>query len=110
VNVRYVSDCGKTGFCPVNGVIDGKDMSSGKLANPVDIERLTTLRFDRGPRPRAVVTPQRSWGKIAMRLLLELPHFDINDFIRLARRMDGRWNGQGIDIARQFDRASKRSR
>src|SRR5882757_10269749 len=84
-------------------------MCGRKLADPVNIETFAALRFNRGPRPRSVVPPDRCRGEIPMQLLLELNYLDLNDLTRIACGVDYTGNGERINIARQFHITTYRS-
>lgn len=87
-------------------MINGKKMCGWELADPVDIESLSTLHFDRRSRPGAVVPPYCCRWQVPVHLLLKLDHFDLNDLIRVASGTDYARDGKGIDITGQFDAAA----
>src|ERR1700748_2069878 len=45
-----------------------------------------------------------------MHFLLELAHFDVDDFARPSCGMDDRWDGKRIDIRSKFDSAANLGR
>jgi hypothetical protein len=105
-----VAHLGEGRFRTVDRVIDRKKMCDGELANPVDVEGSPTLRLDGGPRPRAVVSPNRCGREVPMRLLLKLEHFDFNGLPNLTGGPNDWRDGEGIDVAGKLDTAAYRNR
>ena len=72
---------------------------AGSLLTQLIIERSATLRLDRGARPGAVVSPYCCGWEVAMQLLLELDHFDLDQSHRTCQ-----WNG--LQVGWEVDRRS----
>ena len=69
-------------FSAVDGIVNRQKMRGWKSASPLHIQRRAPPHFDSGARGRGAITPQRRGWKVAVQLLLELEHRDLQDLSR----------------------------
>jgi hypothetical protein len=70
----YGAYLGLVPFRSVDRVIDGEKMPLRQLVYPLDQDGLLTPYFERGPRARAGISPERRRRHVAVDSRLKLPH------------------------------------